>query len=304
LLRLSLNSRMRLGTATPRAPRAIGTAPKTRITTMNDDFEDLLPNDLPTPSTKRARKARHVPDLPDDAKIPPTEPQVMERQQAEPAPIATVRIAPDELTHGTAPAALADEGAWYWIGLLPGAPSSCVTLAGLAFPLRTEVPFVGINDPRDQERVAVDGDMLRLTAEQVREIAAQVRRRAVRFAHAEGGEFERDRARQGYMQRIGTIVKYTSQEDVSAAREQGRHIAVVAPRQGDIPLSQFVYCILVPEANPRPRWAGTQDLPRPMSETGIELPAPGSAPLPPGSRVNLERVDGMRPFTSPWSAGA
>ncbi len=247
---------------------------------------------------RRTRGVNRTSDIVDNGVNPPTEPKA-KAAEPEPAPAAApasparARIAASDLMADTAPADLEDLGGWYWIGLLPGAPRSCVHVAGIAFPQNVEIPFRGKTSPLDQERELADGDVLRLSATKVREIAAAVRARGIRFSHPENSEFEQRRVREGYRMRTGVVVKYTSQSDIEAARAEGRIIQVTTPRQGDTPLAKFVYVQLLHETNPRPRWAGQYDRPSPISEAGIELPGPDAPPIPADARLNLARAPGM-----------
>ena len=171
LLRLSLNKRMLLGTAT--APRRVrdGTAPaqpsrpstlRMQPTTIGDDFDDAPASPKPR-AHRRTREPVRTSELVDDGTIPATEPKA---KAAEPAPaaapaaLATVRIAAEQMVPDVQAEPVEDEGSWYWVGLLPGAPRSCVHVAGIAFQRNCEIPFRGKVNPLDQERELCDGELV------------------------------------------------------------------------------------------------------------------------------------------------
>lgn len=228
--------------------------------------------------------------------IPPTEPiklRVQAKEPSAPKTFATTRIAPEDLTHGTPPERV-EGGHWYWVGILPGAPCSNVTVGGIAFPRSTEACYVNTRDPNVNERIPIEGDILRLTREEIQSIASAVARRGVRFVHAGNPEAEAKRAQEGYLSPLGEIVRYSRQADIDEARAAGRLAVPVLPRGGDRPLGDFLYCELLKEDCPRPRWLGQHDLPRPISEVGIELPGPDAIAPPAGAKVNYQRREGFR----------
>ncbi|MCA8970806.1 MAG: hypothetical protein KDC95_13510 [Planctomycetes bacterium] len=185
---------------------------------------------------------------------------------------------PCEVLDATGPALEMPESEvlyWYWIGAFDYCPFESVHVAGLAFQKYTEL-LRRTNSMGRTERIRMAGQVLKLSRSKLRLLAEKLQRRILRCDtrfdvppdETHGGVDFGDR-RRGLPAAILTIP--TKEEEEAMRQNPHRSYRPFVPQRGDRPVSQFIYCVLLDEAQPAHRIFGT-DLPPPLSETGIMLP--------------------------------
>ncbi|MCK5940505.1 MAG: hypothetical protein KAI24_00945 [Planctomycetes bacterium] len=155
---------------------------------------------------------------------------------------------------------------WYWIGLLPDSPRSCVHVCGLAFQKVTET-IHKVPHATKQQRFQHPGIVLKLTESKLRELAETLPRKVMRTrVHNSGDEGSVDTV-------LGFVVTIPTDEQLEARTgERSPRYRRFVPQAGDRPLAELLYIEPVEDPHPAPRDMN-RDLPKPVSEVGIRVSA-------------------------------
>lgn len=133
----------------------------------------------------------------------------------------------------------------WWIGVLPNCPINGVTIAGLAFCKHNET--------------GQPGDVLPLTAEQVRLLAEKLPYRILRFVNY-------NPAKAGPMHAM--LLSIPTPEEREAVRQKRGYFREFLPTKADRPLAQFLYAVPIPGNKIRQK-PEDEELPPPLIKTGL-----------------------------------
>lgn len=141
----------------------------------------------------------------------------------------------------------------FWIGLLPSAPVSNVLLAGVCFPLRTQVVGPGSAHGGKTSRHDMKGQVVHFTPEQVERVKHAARALVVRK------QGQGDGARR-------ILLNADPRHFAHDPRNPGRRVREYVPQRGDTPIGCYAYMVAY-DHTLGPNWQAVD--PAPM----IPLPA-------------------------------
>jgi hypothetical protein len=160
------------------------------------------------------------------------------------------------------------KGEMYWIGALPSFPMNNINIAGIPFPIVTEIVRT---NPANGETIRVPGDgvILRLTEQKVLEIADRLPRVLVRWRGGRreplntipGDKGNDEEAVQNLPPRNGFIITIPSDADKEKMRRNQRVPMSAEPT--DEPIANFIYM--------KKQAHRDAEVPAPLSQTGIPL---------------------------------
>tara|TARA_R110002072_G_scaffold100429_3_gene221179 strand:+ start:81337 stop:82029 length:693 start_codon:yes stop_codon:yes gene_type:complete len=187
----------------------------------------------------------------------------------------TIPIAAPNLE--TAPSEVAR---WYWVGARLDAPRSSIDVAGVTFNKITET--IHAVEGQSQQRVKHPGTCVRLTENKLEVLAERLSRMVIRGTAPSGAATERGAGdvldEQPANRTPKIILSIPTEEQLKAVSASGRpRYRKFIARPNDRPLAEVLYCVPCPEGKNRPRGID-DDLPPPLSETGIQV---GNAPTEP-----------------------
>lgn len=166
--------------------------------------------------------------------------------------------------------AVTEAAFWYWCGVTDACAPEAVALAGETFSRRTEdlLPTEPGSPPARELR---RGQVLALTVRQLHAIAEQLGRAVLRPTNMRWAS-----GRDGAVPLV-----YSSAAERAAideAKRAGLFIPTCEPREGDLPLADFVYMQRLDVAEYPGGRSATAKEPPPVSQTGIELPDASTPP--------------------------
>lgn len=163
---------------------------------------------------------------------------------------------------------------YYWVGLLPKAPVTNVSLAGINFPIANQKLVDDPSSPGNKARIPVVGAILELNEHQILKLQDRLSRTVIRFTEARSvlddgiGEDIGDEL----PVRKGFLITIPTEADQKALRERGKAVRDYVAHPNDEPIRDYVYAVPCSSIDEARRKASLGDYPQPLSETGLEWP--------------------------------
>lgn len=191
----------------------------------------------------------------------------------------STRIAGKDLSPDLAKSKAGLEAAyWYWIGALPSCPSEHLDLKGIHFPKVQEEVTDGVNGQTN--RTPVIGQLILLTAIQVRTMKERLQRTVIRFKREAKDEPPRrkdsgvglsvqEAPHERFQPRRGSVVTIPTNEEREARRQLGRPDRPYIADPLDEPAANHLFAVLCTDQD-RPQRGG--QYPEPLSKTGLTWP--------------------------------